>query len=153
MFSFPSLEPVHCSMSGSNCCFLTCVQISQEADKVVWYSHLGKFLRISLPTNISLTWNSECKLTNLFLALPRWCMWERTHLSMEETRVQSLGQEDPLEGGTTTHSSVLAWRIPWTEEPGRLQSVGPHRVRHDWSDLHTICYLHVDCLFRFWVKL
>ena len=42
MYSFPNLEPVHCSMSGSNSCFWTCIQISQEADKVVWYSHLFK---------------------------------------------------------------------------------------------------------------
>ena len=42
MYSFPYFEPVHCSMSGSNCCFLTCIQISQKADKVVWYSHLFK---------------------------------------------------------------------------------------------------------------
>ena len=42
MYSFPNLEPIHCSMSGSNCCFLTCMQISQEAGKVVWYSHLLK---------------------------------------------------------------------------------------------------------------
>ena len=42
MYSFPNLEPVHCSMSASNCCFLTCIQISQEAGKVVWYSHLLK---------------------------------------------------------------------------------------------------------------
>ena len=42
---------------------------------------------------------------------------------MRETRVQSLGQEDPLEKEMTTHSSILAWRIPWTEEPGRIQSV------------------------------
>ena len=40
MYSFPNFEPVHCSMSGSNCCFLTCIQVSQEAGKVVWYSHL-----------------------------------------------------------------------------------------------------------------
>ena len=44
--------------------------------------------------------------------------------AMQETRVQFLGGEDPLEKETTTHSSILAWRIPWTEEPGRLQSVG-----------------------------
>ena len=43
---------------------------------------------------------------------------------MRETWVQSLGWEDPLEKGTATHSSILAWRIPWTEEPGRLQSLG-----------------------------
>ena len=42
---------------------------------------------------------------------------------MQETQVQSLGQEDPLEKETTTHSSILAWKIPWTEEPGRLQSM------------------------------
>ena len=42
MYSFPNLEPVHCSMSGSNCCFLTCIQVSQEANKVVWYSRLFK---------------------------------------------------------------------------------------------------------------
>ena len=46
-------------------------------------------------------------------------------------QAQSLGQEDPLEEGKATHSSILAWRIPWTEEPGRLQSIGLQRVRYD----------------------
>ena len=45
--------------------------------------------------------------------------------------VQSLGREDPLEEGMATHSSILAWRIPWTEEPGGLQSIGSQRVGHD----------------------
>ena len=49
--------------------------------------------------------------------------------TMRETRVRSLGREDPLEQEMATHSSVLAWKIPWTEEPGRLQSVGLQRVR------------------------
>ena len=48
--------------------------------------------------------------------------------AMQETRVQSLGQEDPLEKGMATHPSILAWRIPWTEEPGGLQSVGSETV-------------------------
>ena len=48
-----------------------------------------------------------------------------------ETWVHSLGWEDPLEKGTATYSSILAWRIPWTEEPGRQQSMGSQRVRHD----------------------
>ena len=52
-------------------------------------------------------------------------------LAMRETWVQSLSQEDPLEYGMATHSSVLAWRIPWTKEPGELQSMGWQRVRHD----------------------
>ena len=45
--------------------------------------------------------------------------------------VQSLSQEDPLEEGKATNSTVLAWKIPWTEEPGRLQSIGSQRLRHD----------------------
>ena len=54
------------------------------------------------------------------------------HLStMRETRVQSLGREDPLEKEMATHSSTLTWKIPWMEEPGRLQSMGSQRVGHD----------------------
>ena len=48
---------------------------------------------------------------------------------MQQMWVQSLGQEDPLQEGTATHSSILAWRIPWTEEPGGLQFIGLQRVR------------------------
>ena len=51
--------------------------------------------------------------------------------AMQETGVQSVGEEDPLEKEMATHSSTLAWRIPWTEEPGRLQSTGSQRVRRD----------------------
>ena len=51
--------------------------------------------------------------------------------TMQETRVQSLGQEDPLEKEMVTHSSTLAWKIPWAEEPGRLQSMESQRVGHD----------------------
>ena len=51
--------------------------------------------------------------------------------TMRETRVQSLGQEDPLEKEMATHSSTVAWKIPWTEELGRLQSMGSQRVGHD----------------------
>ena len=53
--------------------------------------------------------------------------------AMQETWVQSLGQEDPLETEMATHSSILAWKIPWTEETGALQSMGLQRVRHDWA--------------------
>ena len=55
---------------------------------------------------------------------------------MQETQFQSLCWEGPLEKGMTTHSSVLAWRIPWTEEPGRLQSMGSQRVGHKLSNEH-----------------
>ena len=54
-------------------------------------------------------------------------------LPMQHTWVWSPGQEDPLEKEMATHSSILAWRIPWTDEPGGLQSVGSQGVRHDWA--------------------
>ena len=69
---------------------------------------------------------------------------------MRETWVWSLGQEDPLEKEMVTHSSIRAWRIPWMEKPGRLQSTGSQRVRHDWatslftrlsSGCHTVLWL------------
>ena len=50
---------------------------------------------------------------------------------IQETQVQSLGQKDPLEEETGTHSSILAWKIPWTEEPGRLQPIRLQRIRHE----------------------
>ena len=50
---------------------------------------------------------------------------------IEQSKVQSLAREDLLEEGMATNSSVLAWKTPWTEEPGELQSMGPQRVRHD----------------------
>ena len=57
--------------------------------------------------------------------------------------VQSLGHKDPLQEGMATHSSILAWRIPWTEEPDGLQSMGSQRIRHDWSNLARV---HARCL-------
>ena len=59
---------------------------------------------------------------------------------MWETRVQSLGQEDPLGKEMGTHSNILAWRIPWTEKPGRPQSMGSQKVKHDYATnthIHT----------------
>ena len=59
---------------------------------------------------------------------------------MQEAWVQSLGGEDPLEEEMATHSSILAWRIPWTEEPGGLQSMGSQRVRHEWVTEHSCAH-------------
>ena len=66
-------------------------------------------------------------------------------LAMQETWVQSLGWEDPLQKGMATHFSILAWRTPWTEEPGGLQSMGSQRVWHDWvTNIFTfICFIHI----------
>ena len=60
--------------------------------------------------------------------------WVKKQSSMQKTLVWPLGQVGPLEEGMAIHSSILAWRIPWTEEPGRLQSMGSQRVGHDWSN-------------------
>ena len=65
--------------------------------------------------------------------------------AMRETRVWSLGWEDPLEKEMETQSSILIWRIPWREEPGRLQSTGSQRVGHDWA---TSLYLNFRFLFE-----
>ena len=63
--------------------------------------------------------------------------------AVQETQVQSLGWEEPLEKGMATHSSILAWEIPWTEEPGGLQSMGSQRVRN------TACKEVTTNIFRF----
>ena len=72
----------------------------------------------------------------------------KTLLAMQETWVQSLGWEDPLEEGMAAHSSILAWRIPWTEKSGRQQSMGLQRVRHDWVTKHsTRKAKQTECIF------
>ena len=64
--------------------------------------------------------------------------------TMRETQVQSLSQEDLLEKEMATHSSILIWKIPWMEKPGRLQSMGSQRVGHDWAtSFHMKCYKSV----------
>ena len=71
----------------------------------------------------------------VFIKLNTWRMAQTVkHLStMRETWVRSLGREDPLEREMATHSSAIAWKIPWTEEPDRLQPLGSQRVGHDWA--------------------
>ena len=65
--------------------------------------------------------------------------------AMQETQVQSLGWENPLEKEMATHSSILAWEIPWTEKPGRLQSMGSQRVRHNLATKqHGVSSSHVQ---------
>ena len=61
---------------------------------------------------------------------------------MQETEVQSMCWEDPLEEEMATHSNILAWRIPWTEEPGGLQSMGLQTVGHNWASEHTHTHTH-----------
>ena len=92
-----------------------------------------------------------------WMTTPRWWSRSRPFLdfpvaqmvknlpTMQETRDWSLGQEDLLEKGMAAHSSILAWRIPWTEKSGGLQSVGSQRVRHDWAtNTHTHTHTHTQ---------
>ena len=74
--------------------------------------------------------------------------------AIQKTWVQSLGQQDPLEKGMATHSSIIAQRIAWTEEPGGPQSTGLQRVRHDWmtntcTSLHICCICNIHLLYPF----
>ena len=81
---------------------------------------------------------SEFTLVSEQVGFPAGSMVKNSPAMQEESQemqVQSLSWEDSLEEGMATHSSILAGRIPWTEEPGWLQSIGLQRVRHDWSDL------------------
>ena len=73
----------------------------------------------------------------------------------QETWVRSLGGEDPLEEGMATHSSILAWRIPWTEEPGGLQTTELQRIRHNWATLRaqtTLGSVSREAMKIFWKK-
>ena len=63
--------------------------------------------------------------------------------TMRETRVWALGWEDPLEKEMAIHSSTIAWKIPWTEDTGRLQSMESQRVRHDWVTSHSFTFIHL----------
>ena len=90
----------------------------------------------------SLTWLKQLCISTLTFADSEMALVVKNPPAMQETQVRSLGWEDPLEKRMATHSSILAWRIPWTEEPDRLWSIGFQRVRHDWSDLastHSCC--------------
>ena len=169
MYSFSYLEPVCCSMSSSNCCFLTCIQISQKADQVVWYSHLfqnfpqfvvihsvkgfGIVNKAEIDTFLELScfFHDPADVGNLISGSSAF---STTSLNIWKFMVHVLlkpGLENfehyftsvwaftfhfhALEKEMATHSSVLDWRIPWTQKPGRLQSMGSHRVGHDWSNL------------------
>ena len=88
----------------------------------------------------------------VFLSIKALLCWEGTSLvaqmvkrlsTMWETQVQSLGREDPLEKEMAILSSTIAWKMPWMEEPGRLQSMGSQRVRHDWAtSLSLFTFMH-----------
>ena len=105
--------------------------------------------------------------TNDFRAMPTVHLWNYTHTrgflvtqtvknlpAMRETQVRSLGQEDLLKKELAKHSYILAWRIPWTGKPGRLQSIGLQRVGHSWVTTlftFTTVYLWNYTLKNLWI--
>ena len=111
-------------------------QCVRTADRRMFYDICGDLI-----STVTLTWAHLWSLqltifNNLALSTKNISLVAQTvkNLPMvQETQVQSLSGEGPLEKEMTIHSSILAWEIPWTEEPGRLKSVGSQRVRHDWA--------------------
>ena len=100
-------------------------QLTQPCDPFLWVQFSDE--------------DTNCTFIFYFGGLPSGSWW-RICLPMQETQETqfwSLGREDPLAEEMATHSSILAWKIPWTEEPGRLQSMESQRIRHDWACTET----------------
>ena len=93
-----------------------------------WWTGRPSVLRFMGLQEVWHDWVTEPNWTEVLLAQTVKCL-----PIMRETRFPSLGREDPLEKEMATHSSIISWKTPWTEEPGRLQSIGSQRVRHDWA--------------------
>ena len=97
--------------------------------------HPGQNAQISWAHRLTSIFFSPRGNSGSFRGFPRWTSGKGWPANAGDLRVWSLDEEDPLEEGAATPSSILAWRIPWTEEPGGLQTTGSQRVGHDWSDL------------------
>ena len=111
---------------------------------MVWADFFSKHFPSGIKNNQKeqfelLSQNIFCQVVNI---LSWWLWWERVCLQFRRPRFNPWVGEHPLEKGMATHSSILAWRIPWTEEPGRLQSMGSQRIGHNWvTNTHSKSYL------------
>ena len=109
----------------------------------VWMHFVSSCFLSSKTTTLSYGHNRPCHA----VCGHQGSQWERIRLSMQETpeiQAQSLCWEDPLEQKMPTHSRIIAWRIPWTEEPGGLQFMGSQRVGHDWAHTHPRIPEHLN---------
>ena len=149
-------DPMDCSTPRLPCPSPTSRTCS-DACALSWYCH---------PSISSSVVPFSCVGTSLSLIGTRWVLFNikltmcklswaslvaqmiKNLPAMLETWVQSLGWEDPLEKGTATNSSILAWRVPWTENSGELQSMGSQRVRHDWTTFTFALFLFYNFAFR-----
>ena len=96
------------------------------------------FLPINSSANSMMIW--DLRILWRKQGLPRWLTGKESACQgrrHRRCRFKTQGQEDPLEEQMATHSGILAWEIPWTEEPGGLQSMGSERLRHNWAPTHT----------------
>ena len=110
-----------------------CVEMNM---KTFYYNSRSFRWRVSFTQLVCEIWKQLLNLKTIRLCSTNISLVAQTVKrlpTMWETWVPSLGREDPLERETATHSSTLAWKIPWMEEPGRLQSMGSRRVGHDWA--------------------
>ena len=151
MYSFSYLEPVCCSMSSSNCCFLTCIQVSQEAGQVVWYNFpqfivfhtvkgFGRVNKAEIDVFLELScfFHDPANVGNLISgssAFPKTSLniWKFTVHVLLKPGLENFEHyyTSVSEKAMATHSSVLAWRIPGTGKPSGLLSIGLHRVGHN----------------------
>ena len=120
---------------------------------------LRNLLKVGQPSSADLIWVQRPNNKNQFSLTMDFAVAQmvKNPSAMQETWIWSLGWDDPLEKGMAIHSSILTWRIPWTEEPGGLQSVGSQRVGHDWEtniNYGQICLgLIRACGFCLWSPL
>ena len=125
---YPSLSPGVCSKS----CPLSWWSHPTISSSVVPFSSCLQSFPASVSFSMSHFFTSGCQITGASVSASLVAQRLKHLPAMWETQVRSLGQEDPLEKEIATHSSILAWRITWTEEADGLQSMGSQRVRHDW---------------------
>ena len=121
------------------------IKYNTTVDKSLWSQNITKCYWIGQPLGEQLQATKKLVFKLFKLPVHLVAQMENNLPAMLETLVQSLGWKDPLEKEMATHSSILAWRIPWTEDPSGLQSIGSQRVRHDWSDL-----AHRDLVTHSW---
>ena len=122
---------VSISFTSSQASSGNCLALAVHVERLVG---LWPCVRVSdkIPSQKLWVRNCTCILSFLTSSSSAGFYWAPIRVYTQEMLVWSLGHEDPLEKDMATHSSVLAWRIPWTEEPGGLQSMGLQRVGHDW---------------------
>ena len=127
----------HCKISEINYMVLwklkhMWVMLFRRTETCIMCEGLRRTSSIFLISNLGCIWACSVFIEKIQIKGGLMAQWWRLCLPMQETQVQSLSQEDPLEKDMTTHSSILAWKIPWAEKPGGLQSMG---LQKSWTQL------------------